>query len=225
MNASLQSAIREVAAHVVFQCRPRLAECCLTLFGGAAMEVLGVRKTNDVDIHISHPLYPDHQVMRLQGAPDHLEADMTSSRYLFGEWLFEDLGQHGEPQETFTLDGTVFTVRSLSVESLMLQKMHTGRDKDLADVAALAHLTTPERLVQRLAEILPWQDRSQHRYLAGATLSEISLLYWLDEPDYQPKMSAMIATLPDLGLQRALSRSFGLTDPYARQAASTPTLQ
>lgn len=225
MNASLSAAIREVAAHLAFQARPRPEECCLTVFGGAALEVLGLRDTTDVDIHVDLQVYPDHQLLKIHFADHHDEADMTSSRYLFGEWQFEDLGRHGDVLEQFELEGIAFTVRCLSVESLMLQKMHTGRDKDLEDVALLAPLTTPERLVQRLAEILPWQDASQRRYLASATLSELSLLYWLDEPDYLPKMGELIATLPDRGLQRGLSRSFGLADPHARQSASTPTLQ
>lgn len=223
MNESLKAALHEVAAHVAFQCRPRPTECCLTIFGGAAMQALGLRETSDVDVHISNTLYPDHQTMRLQGALTHQEADMTSNPHVFGQWLFGDLGTHGDVLDSFVVEGTVFTVRGFSPESLVLHKLAAGRDKDILDLDLLSPLTSPEQIMQRLVELLPFQDKSHHRYLTSATLSEISLLYWLDEPDYQPKMAALIDTIPDRGLQRSLRMSFGLASS-SRQATPAPSL-
>lgn len=172
----------------------------IVLAGGSALAAHAIRlRSIDVDLYLSTldddlVAATEDAARRLHG-PD-FRLDATSVDTLWGSIQVRDIA-HSPVVAELDIEGARVPVRALTPETLYVLKAAAGRQRDQDDLTLIARHTTPERVLVRAREMLPWVgDRARL-------------------PDYLHRLSQSIAPAYGWPLER-IDASLGL--PVSIQA-------
>lgn len=106
--------------------------------------------------------------------------DVTPGENLWGSILVRDIEESPDVERIRTPRGE-YVVRALRVEDLFLLKIAADRDKDRADLPALAAVTDTGSLIRRFNQLQAWHgDRSAVMGFADALVAALVRLHGAD---------------------------------------------